>query len=170
MYLVLGCVLCTQVPADLKISALLLLFVLLARLVWADRLRFVPLRLLFFPTIAFAVYLMHNDVRIMEIVSPELRIGLLIVLSLLMLVVVRYSKSDSFQTTPTDLLVITIAGGGGILYQQGIVDVAIVPMMIGIVVLFYAAELVMKHMISCWNCFTIGMLAVLTLISLRLMV
>jgi len=42
--------------------------------------------------------------------------------------------------------------------------------MVGIVILFYAAELVMKQMKSRWNCFTVGMMAVLTLLSARLIV
>jgi hypothetical protein len=35
-------------------------------------------------------------------------------------------------------------------------------------VLFYAAELIMRHMRQTWNCFTLGMVGVLTLLSLRL--
>jgi len=170
LYLVLGCAVCTEVPPDLKISALFLFILLLARLVWADRLRFVPLRLLVFPTIAFAVYLMHNDARALEIIPLELRAGLLAALLLLMLFAVRYTKNDSFQTTPTDLLVIALAGGVGVLYERQIVDVALIPVMVGIVILFYAAELVMRQMRNCWNCFTVGMVAVLALLSVRLIV
>ena len=170
LYLVLGCTVCAEVPADLRISALFLLIVLFARLVWADKLRFVPLRLLVFPTIAFAVYLIHNDARALEIIPIELRAGLLVALLLLMLFAVRYTKNDSFETTPTDLLVIALAGGVGVLYERQIVDVALIPVMVGIVILFYAAELVMRQMKSCWNCFTVGMVAVLALLSVRLIV
>jgi UDP-GlcNAc:undecaprenyl-phosphate GlcNAc-1-phosphate transferase len=170
LYLVFGCAVCAQVPADLNITAFFLLIILLARLVWADRLRFVPLRLLVFPTIAFAVYLMHNDARTLEIMPLELRAGLLVALLFLMLFAIRYTKNDSFQTTPTDLLVIAVAGGVGVLYERQIVDVALIPVMVGIVILFYAAELVMRQMRNCWNCFTVGMVAVLALLSVRLVV
>jgi UDP-GlcNAc:undecaprenyl-phosphate GlcNAc-1-phosphate transferase len=169
-YLVLGCAICAQVPADLKIAAFLLLVILAARLIWAEKLRFVPLRLLVFPTIAFAVYLMHTDVRAVQILSLELRMALFFALLFMMFFAIRYSKNDSFQTTPTDLLVIAVAGGVGVLYERHIVDVDLVPVVIGIVVLFYAAELVMKQMEDRWNCFTLGMLAVLMLMSVRLVV
>ena len=170
LYLVLGCAVCAEVPPDLRISALFLLILLLARLVWSEKLRFVPLRLLVFPTIAFAVYLMQNDARALEIIPLELRAGLLVALLFLMLFAVRYKKDDSFQTTPTDLLVIAVAGGVGVLYERQIVDVALIPVMVGIVILFYAAELVMRQMRNCWNCFTVGMVVVLALLSVRLVV
>lgn len=170
LYLVLGCAMCAQVPTDLKITALLLLILLLARLVWAEKLRFLPLRLLVFPTIAFAVYLMHNDARTLEVIPLELRTGLLVALLLLMLFVIRYTKNDSFQTTPTDLLVIAVAGGVGVLYERHIVDVALIPVLVSIVILFYAAELVMRQMKSRWNCFTLAMVVVLVLLSVRLIV
>jgi hypothetical protein len=113
---------------------------------------------------------MHEDARALAIIPLELRTALLVALLLLMLFVIRYSKSDSFQTTPTDLLVIALAGGIGVLYERQLVDVALVPVIVGIVMLFYAAELVMKQMRNCWNCFTVGMVGVLAVLSLRLIV
>ena len=155
---------------DLKVSALCLLVLLLVRLTWGERLRFVPLRLLVFPTIAFAVYLMHEDARTLELIPLDLRTVLLAALLLLMVFAIRYTKTDSFQTTPTDLLVIAVAVGVGVLYEQHIVDVALIPVLVGIMILFYAAELVLRHMKSSWNCFTVGMAAVLALLSVRLIV
>ena len=90
--------------------------------------------------------------------------------ALLMLFVIRYTKNDSFQTTPTDLLVIAVAGGVGVLYERHIVDVALIPVLVSIVILFNAAELVMRQMKSRWNCFTLAMVAVLVLLSVRLIV
>jgi len=86
-----------------------------------------------------------------------------------MLFVIRSTKDQKFQTTPTDLLVISLAGGVGVLYQQGMVEAVLVPVVLTIVVLFYAAELVMRHMRQTWNCFTLGIVAVLTVMSLRLL-
>jgi len=48
-------------------------------------------------------------------------------------------------------------------------EAALVPMVLTIVVLFYAAELVMRNMQRTWNCFTLGIIAVLTVMSLRLL-
>jgi hypothetical protein len=98
-----------------------------------------------------------------------LGIGLLVVLLTLMLLVIRSTKDQTFQTTPTDLLVIALAGGVGVMYQQGLIEATVVPVVLGMVVFFYAAELVMRHMRQTWNCFTLGMVGVLTLLSLRLL-
>jgi len=168
-YLVAGALLLPGVPSGIASSSLILLIIMLIRLIWADRLRFISLRLLVFPSIAFAVYLMHRDQAVMEMLPPALRIALLVVLLALMLLVIRSTKDQTFQTTPTDLLVIALAGGAGVLYQQRMIDVALVPVVLGIVVLFYAAELIMRHMRQTWNCFTLGMIVLLTLLSLRLL-
>jgi nitric oxide reductase large subunit len=168
-YLLVGALLLPRVPPDISLSSLILLVILLIRLIWSDRLRFLSLRLLVFPSIAFAVYLMHRDHAIMELLPATLRISLLVVLLVLMLLVIRSTKDLTFQTTPTDLLVIALAGGVGVLYQQGVIEASLVPVVLGIVVLFYAAELVMRHMRQTWNCFTLGIIGVLTLLSLRLL-
>lgn len=168
-YLLVGVFLLRGVPADIATSSLILLIILVSRLAWAKRLKFIPLRLLIFPGTAFAVYLMHRDAAIMSLLPPALRIGLLIVLLALMLLVIRSTKDQAFQTTPTDLLVVALAGGVGVLYQQGMIEVTLVPVVLGIVVFFYAAELVMRHMERTWNCFTVGMVVVLTLLSSRLL-
>ncbi len=167
-YLLLGVLLVTDVPTDIAVSSLILLVILLIRLIWSEDLRYVSLRLLIFPTIAFAVYLMHSESLVDEVVSLDFKIGLLIVLLALMLIVIRTTKNQIFQTTPTDLLVIALTGGAGVLYQQGMIKEALVPAVVGAVVLFYAAELIMRHMQQTWNCFTFGMVAVLTVLSFRL--
>lgn len=164
-YLLLGALVLPEVPVDISIGSLLLLIILLCRLVWAERLRFIPLRLLVFPTCAFAVYLVHRDEAVMALLPPVLRIALLVILLALMLFVIRSTKEQTFQTTPTDLLVIVLAGGVGVMYQQGMVEATLVPVVLSIVVIFYAAELVMRHMQRTWNCFTLGMAAVLALLS-----
>ena len=168
-YLLAGTFMLSDIPVDIAISSLILLAIMLIRLVWAKHLRFFSLRLLVFPSIAFAVYLMSGDPTVMALMSPPVATGLLIVLLGLMLFVIRSTKDQKFQTTPTDLLVISLAGGVGVLYQQGMVEAVLVPVVLTIVVLFYAAELIMRHMQRTWNCFTLGIVAVLTVMSLRLL-
>lgn len=168
-YLLTGALLLPVVPPDISASALIILAILVVRLIWAERLRVLPLRLLIFPSIAFTGYLMHRDHAVMVLLPSVLRIGLLVVLLGLMFVVIRSTKDQTFQTTPTDLLVIALAGGAGVLYQQGMLEATLVPVVLGIVVLFYAAELIMRRMEQTWNCFTLGMIGVLTVLSLRLL-
>lgn len=166
-YLLLGVLQVSEVPADIQISSLILLAFLVIRLAWHDRLRFVSLRLLVFPGIAFAVYLMHNDAPLQELLSPTVSFILLIVLLLLMFLVIRTTRDQRFQTTPTDLLVVALIGGAGLLYQQGLVRLELVPVILGIAVLFYASEMILRHMERTWNAFTIGTLAILTILSLK---
>lgn len=170
LYLVFVCVVAEGIPPDLKLGALFLLVVLAARLIWAEKMRFLPLRLLVFPTTAFAVYIVNYNPRAAEVIPVELRIALLSVMLVLMLLAIRYANKETFQTTPTDLLVIALAGGVGVMYEHQILDDQLAPLMVELVVLFYAGELVMRQMRSSWNCFTAGMLAVLLLIAARLVI
>lgn len=168
-YLLSGVLILSKIPVDIAISSLILLVILLIRLFWAERLRFLSLRLLVFPTVAFVAYLMHRDQAVMDLLPPALLISLLVILLVLMLLVIRSTKDQTFQTTPTDLLVIALAGGVGVLYQRGMIETSQAPVVLSIVVLFYAAELVMRHMRQTWNCFTVGIVLVLMLLSLRLL-
>ncbi len=168
-YLLAGALLLSEVPFDISLTSLILLLILLVRLVWAQYLRIIPLRLLVFPSIAFTVYLAHRDPTIVALLSPAVSAGLFFLLMVLMLLVIRSTKDQTFQTTPTDLLVIALAGGVGVLYQQGMIEATLVPVVLGMVVLFYAAELIMRHMQETWNCFTLGMAAVLLVLSFRLL-
>jgi UDP-GlcNAc:undecaprenyl-phosphate GlcNAc-1-phosphate transferase len=170
LYLVGGSVAATRVSPDLVMAALFLLVVLLPRLVWAEKLRFIPLRILVFPTIAFAVYLINYNARAAELIPLDLRVGLFVVVAILMIFAVRYARREAFQTTPTDLLVIALAGAVGVMYEYQILDDKLVPLMVELVVLFYAGEMVMRQMKGVWNCFTVGMVAVLALISSELLI
>ena len=169
VYLLAGILRLQVVPTDIARSSLVLLIILVIRLAWVKRLRFIPLRLLIFPSIAFAVYLIHRDAADLVFLLPVVSVGLLAMLLALMLFVIRSTKNQTFQTTPTDLLVITLAGGVGVLYQQSMIEATLVPVVLGIVVLFYAAELVMRNMQHAWNCFTLGMVAILTVLSFGLL-
>jgi hypothetical protein len=91
-----------------------------------------------------------------------------VALVLVMLLAIRYTKTDVFQTTPTDILVIVLVGGVGLLYERGIVATELAPMVVELVLLFYAAELAMRQMKTPWNFFTLGLLGGLALLSLRI--
>jgi UDP-GlcNAc:undecaprenyl-phosphate GlcNAc-1-phosphate transferase len=168
VYLLFGAVVPGRVSMDLVVSAAVLFVFLLVRLIWSQQLRFIPLRLLVFPAIAFIVYLLHHDAQAATVLPSDLRLALLVALILVMLVAVRYTRKEVFQTTPTDILVIALVGGVGVLYEHGIVDIELAPMVVELVLLFYAAELTMRQMKGAWNCLTIGVLGGLALLSARL--
>jgi len=104
VYLLAGTLMLSRVPADIALSSLILLIILVIRLVWAKHLRFLSLRLLIFPSIAFAVYLINRDPVVTALLPQVVSVGLLITLFVLMLLVIRSTKDQTFQTTPTDLL------------------------------------------------------------------
>jgi hypothetical protein len=59
-------------------------------------------------------------------------------------------------------------GGVGVLYEHGVVDTELAPMVVELVLLFYAAELTMRQMKGSWNCLTVGVLGGLALLSARI--
>jgi len=166
-YLLMGAFLVSAVPRDIAFSSIVLFFILMVRLLWSARLRFLSLRLLVFPAMAFAVYLMHRDGPLTDLLPSYAYAILITALLLLMFIAIRSTKDPVFQTTPTDLLVVSLAGGVGVLYQQGMVEASLVPIVLGMVVLFYAGELVMRHMTAAWNCFTVGILGLLALLAVK---
>lgn len=165
LYLLTGALLVSDIPFDIAVSSLIMLVILFIRLFGAQYLRALSLRLLIFPSIAFAVYVMHHYPMAVAPVPPVVTVSLFGVLLLLMLFAIRSTKDQAFQTTPTDLLVIALTGGAGVLYQQGLIEATSVPVILNVVVLFYAAELAMRNMQRTWNCFTLGMAAVLAVLS-----
>jgi uncharacterized membrane protein YfcA len=169
-YLLTGAFTSAQVSMDLQLSSFGLLSLLVARLTWSRRLRFIPLRLLVFPAIAFVVYLFHHDTQASGLLSSDLRTGLLVVLLIMMLLAIQFAQKEIFQTTPTDILVIALVGGVSVLYEHGVVDNELAPMVVELVLLFYAAELSMRQMQRTWNCFSIGVLAALAFLAARLVV
>ena len=167
LYLITGVFLSGEVASDMGLGAIFLLAAMIARLAWSERLRFIPLRLLVFSAIAFAIYLIQTDEVVHTLMPEILNQVLLGSLVVLLLFAVRFSEKNTFQTTPTDILMIAMAGGVGLLSDQGLIDAKFAPMVLALVVLFYAAELLLKRMNSTWNCFTVGMLLTLAVIVVR---
>lgn len=165
LYLLAGALAASAVPRDIEMSAAAVLAVLAVRLLAGDRMRFVPLRLLVFPAIAFAVYVIHRGGVYAEGPGHVLQIGILSLIGLAMYFSIRYTQDTSFRTTPTDLLVIAVAIGVGILYEEGVIDAGLAPMVVELVLLFYCGEIGMRRMHGRWNGLTVGTLAVLVALA-----
>ncbi len=165
LYLLSGALAVPGVPRDIELSAAGVLLLLGARLIVGDRMRFLPLRLLVFPAIAFAVYVIHISGVYGTGTSHAVQIGLLSLIGVAMYFSIRYTHDTTFRTTPTDLLVIAVAIGIGILYEQGMIDAGLAPMVVELVLLFYCGEIAMRRMRGRWNCLTIGILAVLAALA-----
>jgi hypothetical protein len=165
LYLLAGVLAASGVPRDIELSAAGVLVVLALRLLAGDRMRFVPLRLLIFPTIAFAVYVIHIGGAYGSGAGYVVQIGALSLIGIAMYFSIRYTQDTTFKTTPTDLLVIAVAVGIGILYEEGVIDAGLAPMVIELVLLFYCGEIGMRRMRGRWNCLTVGTLAVLAVLA-----
>ncbi|OYV72675.1 MAG: hypothetical protein B7Z74_05170 [Deltaproteobacteria bacterium 21-66-5] len=165
LYLLTGALAAPGVPRDIEISAAGVMLVLAVRLLAGDRMRFLPLRLLVFPAIAFAVYVIHIGGIYGAGAGHAVQIGVLSLIGIAMYFSIRYTHDTTFRTTPTDLLVIAVAIGIGILYEQGMIDASLAPMVVELVLLFYCGEIAMRRMRGRWNCLTVGMLAVLAALA-----
>ena len=165
LYLLVGALAVPGVPRDIELSAAGVLVVLVLRLLAGDRMRFVPLRLLLFPAIAFAVYVIHIGGVYGAGTTHAVQIGVLSLIGVAMYFSIRYTQDVTFRTTPTDLLVIAVAVGIGILYEEGMIDVSLAPMVVELILLFYCGEIGMRRMRGRWNCLTVGMLVVLAVLA-----
>ncbi len=165
LYLLAGVTTAAAVPRDIETSAAAVFVVLAIRLLAGERMRFVPLRLLVFPTIAFAVYVIHVGGVFSSGTAHGVQLGVLTLIGLAMYFSIRYTQDTTFRTTPTDLLVIAVAVGIGILYEEGVIDAGLAPMVVELVLLFYCGEIGMRRMRGRWNCLTVGTLAVLAALA-----
>jgi len=123
------------------------------------------LRLLIFPAIAFAVYVIHIGGVYGPGLAHDVQIGVLSLIGVAMYFSIRYTHDTTFRTTPTDLLVIAVAVGIGLLYEEGLIDAGMAPMVVELVLLFYCGEIGMRRMRGRWNGLTVGTLAVLVALA-----
>ncbi len=123
------------------------------------------MRLLIFPTIAFAVYVIHIGGAYGSGPAHAVQIGALSLIGVAMYFSIRYTQDTTFRTTPTDLLVIAVAVGIGLLYEDGLIDAGMAPMVVELVLLFYCGEIGMRRMRGRWNFLTVGTLAVLAALA-----
>lgn len=151
---------------DIVIASIFLVILYIVRLGVPMAGKLLPLRILVFTTIAFALYSAQNSgAGFMQYYFPVkvmLVVGSLIVL----FAAIRYSKHDSFRTTPTDFIVVLMVILATVLTQNGVLAARYAALIVELVVLFYAAELVLRKMETKWNPFTVGMLANAALIAL----
>ncbi|HEC05346.1 MAG TPA: undecaprenyl/decaprenyl-phosphate alpha-N-acetylglucosaminyl 1-phosphate transferase [Thiolapillus brandeum] len=167
VFLVMATTTSAQVPGDLAVGASILFLLLFARLWFGYRAWFLFLRLILYVAIAFAVYLVEHYP------PPFLQSDVLVhrvffgVLVLAVAVAVRSSKDEFFQVTPLDYLVVLIVLALALMSEAGYADFDIVKFMLQVIVLFYGVEVVIKHMRSRINIFTVSSLASLGVVAIR---
>jgi len=167
MFLVAGAVFIPKVPLDLTIAAGVLFIFLAIRLLLGFRVWFLYLRLILFMSVAFTAYLFeYYPPSGWEGVSGFYNIffGLL---ATAVMFAVRFSKTEFFQVTPLDYLVMLIVAILAVMAEKGGTDIAMVKLVIQLIILFYGVEVVLRHMRKLFNPFTGSSLAALGIVAIR---
>ena len=161
LYLVVGSALITEVPQDFGMIAALLAVLLLLRLILGYRVWFLYLRLLMYVTIAFIVYLVNTN-QPEYLAGPDIYTYLFFgVLIVAMVLAVRFVDNQLFRLTPLDYLVVMMVLVISLLPGLELQESGVVAMVVKLVILFYASELVIKHMKNRWNVMTVSGLVAL---------
>ena len=167
LFLVFSAVSVSQVPLDMSITAGILFVFLLARLVFGYRLWFLFLRLIIYVAMAFVAYLVEYYPPTLFDAYDKVVVAFYSITSLAVVMAVRYSKGEFFRVNPLDYLVALIILVLVLMSERGYANVSVVALVIQFVVLFYGAEIVIRHMRHRWNSFTISTLVALAIIAGR---
>ncbi len=167
VFLLIGAFAATTIPVDVSLASAVLALILLARLVYGYRLWFLFLRLILYVAVAFVAYLLQFYAPDITATYKPLMIVFFGILALCVVAAVRFSKSEFFQANPLDYLALIMVVILALLSSRGVVESAVISLVVKMVVLFYAAELVMKHMSSRWNMLTVSALMSFVIIGIR---
>lgn len=156
------------IPQDFGVLAAIAFALLAVRLIFGFRAWFLFLRLLVFLSIAFVTYLY-------EVSPPPVDHELFMIieyayfglLALAIVMVVRYRLAGSFAITPMDILVILAMLSIGVIPEDIRETYHLVPVIVKLVMLFYAAELILKTMKCRWSILPISSLAALGILAAR---
>jgi UDP-GlcNAc:undecaprenyl-phosphate/decaprenyl-phosphate GlcNAc-1-phosphate transferase len=167
VFMVFGAVSVTRIPKDLALAGAVLFVMLLARLLLGYRAWFLFLRLIIYVSLAFVSYLVTEYSPPLLTQHASLNHVFYGVLALLVIVAVRYSAEEFFKASPLDFLVILIVLGLGAMTKGGVAGVELVSTVVHLIILFYGAEVILKHMTGRWNAFTLSVLFALGVLAAR---
>ena len=167
VFMVFGAVSVTRIPKDLALAGAVLFVMLLARLLLGYRAWFLFLRLIIYVSLAFVSYLVAEYSPALLTEHASLNHVFYGVLALLVIVAVRYSAEEFFKASPLDFLVVLIVLGLGAMTKGGVAGVELVSIVVHLIILFYGAEVILKHMTRRWNAFTLSVLFALGVLAAR---
>lgn len=157
----------SRVPTDLALIAAALTVLLLVRLVLGYRVWFLLLRLLVFMSVALVVYLWSRHPAEGMAGLASLEYAFFGILALAIVISVRLVETDRFRVTPLDYLVVLIALALAVVPEASRQTSGAVEMALHAILLFYGAELALRHMQSRWNLFTGSMLVSIGAVAVR---
>lgn len=164
---VAGSLLTARIPPDLTLLATALCGLLLVRLLIVSTVRFMPLRVLCYMSIAFFVYLVNTYQPLFLFGANPVTYIFFAVMVAGIAAAIRFSGKSGFNLTPTDFLVIVAVLSLTLLSVRGLIDDRITAITLQAIILFYACELVLNRMRYRWNLYTVATLAALAVISAR---
>jgi UDP-GlcNAc:undecaprenyl-phosphate GlcNAc-1-phosphate transferase len=167
VFLLGGALFSTQIPRDVSVAAAVLFLLLLLRLVAGYRFWFLFLRLIVFIAVASIAYLLELYPPLLLYAHLELSYLYYLLLSIGIVLAIRYSSERNFEVTPLDYLVVLIVIALALLSEGGYANPSLVRLVVQLIILFYAAEVAIKHMKSRWNVFTSSVLGALAILSIR---
>jgi UDP-GlcNAc:undecaprenyl-phosphate GlcNAc-1-phosphate transferase len=167
IFLLGGALFATHIPRDVSVAAAVLFLLLLLRLAAGYRFWFLFLRLIVFIAVASVAYLLELYPPPLLYTHGELAYFYYLLLAVGIALAIRYSSVRNFEVTPLDYLVVLIVIALALLSEGGYANPALVRLVVQLIILFYAAEVAIKHMKSRWNLFTSSVLGALAILSIR---
>jgi len=119
------------------------------RLVFGSRLRFIPLRLFMYISVANVLYLVDILHVELTVFSSPVQAVYFVIMAIACLFAI--SKDKEFVVSTTDLLVLLMVGVIVFLPEILSIEADIESALLKLIVLFYACELVVSSMQSRWN-------------------
>jgi UDP-GlcNAc:undecaprenyl-phosphate GlcNAc-1-phosphate transferase len=165
VFLVLGALFAREISKDIGVIAVILAIVMLPRLVFARRLKFIPLRLFMYISVANVLYLVSIFSLDEFVFSASVQTAYFI--SMAVACLFSISRAKSFVISTTDLLVLLMVLVMVFLPDVLAVGTNLEGAFLKLVVLFYACELVVSSMQSQWNVSVISSLLAFTIIAFR---
>ena len=166
LFMWVGALGASTIPADLALIAAALAAALLVRLILGYRVWFLMLRLLVFMAIALIVFL-ESQYPAGWLSTVYLEYAFFGVLALAIVIGVRSVERERFRVTPLDYLVVLIALALAVVPEASLHSSNVVQMALHAILLFYGAELAMRQMGSRWNFLTLSILASLSVVAVR---
>ena len=143
LFLFASAVASTHVPIDFTVSAIVLLVSLLFALWRGSKM---VLRLVTYTTVAFSVYLLSNAEPVWLIEDRHLVYVFFAVLTIATFLEARWQSNDSFAVSPLDYLVVIIVVIVALVSGGDVTGSNVTWMALQMIVLFYAAELVIQKL------------------------
>jgi len=162
-----GPLMTSSVSQDFGIAAAVLFALLLSRLLFGFYLWFISLRLIMYVTIAFVLYLINQFPTSMVVIPDAVDYAYYGIIVTALVIGARYTMEDAFKVTPTDFLIILLMMGLALIPQVRGGETDYIPLVIKIVIMFYAVELVLRNIEKRWNIIAIAGLWALGLIAVR---